>query len=210
MSEGRNSLIRRITLRSEVSRASRESGKLKIEERKDGYKDSYDNTPVFYEKNREGKRVPVQIRFYSFGRWLQIALNIGLTVFLPAILAAFVRWIYLEPGETFCEGYRFLYGAAWYVLAGFIAVLYLVKGLRRDIYNHPILYELLPGRKRRLIGTRSDRKIGIISMFGIGQKGKNGKRLTIVGFFGNMGVIGIFLAALLFLVLIGSTASILL
>lgn len=47
-------------------------------------------------------------------------------------------------------------------------------------------------------------------MFGIGQKGKNGKRLTIVGFFGNMGVIGIFLAALLFLVLIGSTASILL
>ena len=210
MSEGRNSLIRRITLRSEISRASRESGKLKIEERKDGYKDSYDNTPVFYEKNREGKKVPVQIRFYSFGRWFQIVLNIGLTVFLPAILAAFVRWTYLEPGENFGEGYRFLYGSAWYVLAGFIAILYLVKGVRRDVYNHPILYELLPGRKKRRIGTRSDRKIGILSMFGIGQKGKNGKRLTIVSFFRNMGVIGFLGAAILFFVLIGSTVSILL
>lgn len=147
MGEGRHSLIRRITLRSEAAKASREHGELKIAEGRDILKNPCDNTPVFYETNREGKYVPVKIRFYSFGRWVSIGINILVSVCLPAILAAFFRWVQLEPGEVFLDGYQPQYGAAWYVLAGLIAILYLAKGVRRDVYDHPILYESLPNGK---------------------------------------------------------------
>jgi hypothetical protein len=66
-------------------------GELKIEEGKGILKNPCDNTPVFYEKNNQGRCVPVKIRFYSLRRWFSILTNTFVTVFLPAILAAFVR-----------------------------------------------------------------------------------------------------------------------
>ena len=39
-------------------------------ESKNILKNPYDNTPVFYEMNDKGQKVPVRIRFYTLGRWL--------------------------------------------------------------------------------------------------------------------------------------------
>lgn len=210
MGDGRKSLIHRITMQSENSKAKRENGELKIEEGKGILKNPCDNTPVFYEKNNQGRCVPVKIRFYSLRRWFSILTNTFVTVFLPAILAAFVRWVYMEPGEAFMDGYRMQYGAAWYVLAGMIAVMYLAKGVRRDVYEHPILYEILPNGKKRLIGRRKDRKVGILGMFGIGQTQSDGKKLTVFRLIKGLGGIGILLAAVTIVLLIGSTAAIIL
>ena len=208
MGDGRHSLIRSVMLRSEAAKARREDGELKIDESRDILKNPYDNTPVFYEINDQGQTVPVKVRFYSFGRWLSICTNTFVLVFLPALIAALLRLAQMEPWEAFTDGYRIGYGAVWYVLAGFLAILYLAKGVRRDVYDHPILYEILPDGRKRLIGKRSDRKISVLAMFGVGKRESNGKKLTLFRMIGAMGGIGIFLLAAVLITLVGSIAAI--
>ena len=208
MGDGRRSLIRSVMLRSEAAKARREDGELKIDEARDILKNPYDNTPVFYEINGQGQTVPVKVRFYSFGRWLYICTNTFVLVFLPALIAALLRLAQMEPWEAFTDGYRIGYGAVWYVLAGFLAILYLAKGVRRDVYDHPILYEILPDGRKRLIGKRSDRKISVLAMFGVEKREGNGKKLTLFRMIGAMGGIGIFLLAAVLITLVGSIAAI--
>ena len=208
MGDGRRSLIRSVMLRSEAAKARREDGELKIDEARDILKNPYDNTPVFYEINGQGQTVPVKVRFYSFGRWLSICTNTFVLVFLPALIAALLRLAQMEPWEAFTDGYRIGYEAVWYVLAGFLAILYLAKGVRRDVYDHPILYEILPDGRKRLIGKRSDRKISVLAMFGVGKRESNGKKLTLFRMIGAMGGIGIFLLAAVLITLVGSIAAI--
>ena len=208
MGDGRRSLIRSVMLRSEAAKARREDGELKIDEARDILKNPYDNTPVFYEINGQGQTVPVKVRFYSFGRWLSICTNTFVLVFLPALIAALLRLAQMEPWEAFTDGYWIGYEAVWYVLAGFLAILYLAKGVRRDVYDHPILYEILPDGRKRLIGKRSDRKISVLAMFGVGKRESNGKKLTLFRMIGAMGGIGIFLLAAVLITLVGSIAAI--
>ena len=208
MGDGRHSLIRSVMLRSEAAKARREDGELKIDESRDILKNPYDNTPVFYEINDQGQTVPVKVRFYSFGRWLYICTNTFVLVFLPALIAALLRLAQMEPWEAFTDGYRIGYGAVWYVLAGFLAILYLAKGVRRDVYDHPILYEILPDGRKRLIGKRSDRRISVLAMFGVGKRESNGKKLTLFRLIGAMGGMGIFLLAVVLITLVGSIAAI--
>lgn len=208
MGDGRHSLIRSVMLRSEAAKARREDGELKIDESRDILKNPYDNTPVFYEINDQGQTVPVKVRFYSFGRWLYICTNTFVLVFLPALIAALLRLAQMEPWEAFTDGYRIGYGAVWYVLAGFLAILYLAKGVRRDVYVHPILYEILPDGRKRLIGKRSDRRISVLAMFGVGKRESNGKKLTLFRLIGAMGGMGIFLLAVVLITLVGSIAAI--
>lgn len=208
MGDGRHSLIRSVMLRSEAAKARRENGELKIDESRDILKNPYDNTPVFYEINDQGQTVPVKVRFYSFGRWLYICTNTFVLVFLPALIAALLRLAQMEPWEAFTDGYRIGYGAVWYVLAGFLAILYLAKGVRRDVYDHPILYEILPDGRKRLIGKRSDRRISVLAMFGVGKRESNGKKLTLFRLIGAMGGMGIFLLAVVLITLVGSIAAI--
>ena len=208
MGDGRRSLIRSVMLRSEAAKARREDGELKIDEARDILKNPYDNTPVFYEINGQGQTVPVKVRFYSFGRWLSICTNTFVLVFLPALIAALLRLAQMEPWEAFTDGYWIGYEAVWYVLAGFLAILYLAKGVRRDVYDHPILYEILPDGRKRLIGKRSDRKISVLAMFGVGKRESNGKKLTLFRLIGAMGGMGIFLLAVVLITLVGSIAAI--
>lgn len=207
--DGRKSLIRVIRMHSETAKAKREDGELILEEGKDILKNPYDNTPVFYEPNREGKSVPVKIRFYTLSRWISILRRVLTMVFLPAILAAFIRWVEMEPQEVFWDGYHFQYGAAWYVMAGAAALLYLTKGVRKDLYDHPILYEILPNGKKRLMGSRAERKIGFFSMFGVGQKTKNGKKVTLFSMIKEMGALGVFLFGAVLVIFLVSTSVIL-
>ena len=211
MSEGRTSLIRTIILNSRTSRASREAGELKIEEGKDILKNPYDNTPVFFEKNREGENVPVRIRFYTLGRILSILWNCFVIVFLPAIVAALIRLaMIMDSGEKFMDHFFIGYGAAWYVLAGFMVILYIAKGVRRDVYDHPILYEIREDGKKRLLGNRRDRSVGFLSMFGIGGLDENGKRITLFRALWELGTVGFWLSFGLLFILIGCVAAILL
>lgn len=210
MGEGKNSLIRRITMRTESAKAARENGALVIEEGKDILKNPYDNTPVFYEKNDRGEMVPVKIRFFSFIRVVKIVLNTAILVFLPLLAAAAIRFIEISDIELrFSNGFHPAYGGAWYVLAGMIAVIYFAKGVRGNVYDHPILYELKPDGKKKLIGSRVSRKVGVLSMFGIGETDKNGKNVTILRLLTGLGGIGIFSGVSLAAILIGSIAAML-
>ena len=191
MGEGRHSLIRRITIRSEAAKAKREKGELKIEEGNDILRNPYDNTPVFYEKNRRGEDVPVRIRFYSPVRILSIIINVVATVLLPLIIAAAVRLIDISgTSQKFSDGFRPMYGAAWYVFAGLIAIIYFAKGVRKDVYEHPILYEATSGKK---LGTRASRKLSIFSVLGIQRRNENGKRVSLIKAFQMLGGLGMFL-----------------
>lgn len=208
MGNGRRSLIRRITLRSRASAAKRQDGELVIDESKNVLKNPYDNTPVFYEANDKGQKVPVRIRFYTFGRWLSILLNGIITVTLPLPIAAFLRWVSMEEGESFMERFHPLYGAAWYTLTAFIVILYFVKGVRKDVYDHPIIYQLSSNGKTRLMGERRDRKLSVLSMFGIGSMDENGKRLTVFRLILNLGGLGIGMALVMIFIFLGSTLAI--
>ena len=207
MGEGRHSLIRRITIRSEAAKAKREKGELKIEEGNDVLRNPYDNTPVFYEKNRRGEDVPVRIRFFSPVRILSIITNVVSTVLLPLIIAAAVRLIDISgTSQKFSDGFRPMYGAAWYVFAGLIVIIYFAKGVRKDIYEHPILYEATSGRK---LGTRASRKLSIFSVLGIQWRNENGKRVSLIKAFQMLGRLGIFLGVFLVFLLVVSVVAIL-
>ena len=207
MGDGRGSLIRRVTLKSRASAAKRQDGELVIDESKNILKNPYDNTPVFYEADETGRKVPVRIRFYTFGRWLSILFNGIITVTLPLIVGAFLRWADMEEGETFMEGFHPLYGAAWYTLTAFIVILYFVKGVRKDAYDHPIIYQIFSNGKTRLMGKRRDRKLSVLSMFGIGSVDKNGQKLTVFRLIRNLGGLGVGMALIIFFIFLGSTLA---
>ncbi|WP_343842912.1 hypothetical protein [Faecalicatena contorta] len=149
------------------------------------------NTPVFYERE-QNRKVPVELHFYSFGRVIKLVLEILIFIFLPAIIAL--------PFSEETGNYSMVYGAAWYVMAGGVAILYYVRGIRNDLYNHPILYTTLPNGKKKLYGTAKSRRVSIFSMFGFG-KGVGIKT------FGNAGV---FIVIAMIILLIGSVAAIVL
>ncbi len=207
-SEGRHSLVRRVVLKSRSSTAKRQDGVLSIDESGGKLKKTYDNTPVFYERNEKGQTVPTRIRFYTPGRWLSILLNAFVTVMLPALLAAPLRLASMQEGESFWEGFHLLYGAAWYTLAALIVLVYFAKGVRKDVYDHPILYEILPNGGKRLMGSRRDRKLSLLAMFGVGAVDAAGKRMSLFGLLRSLGGTGVGIGLLTLFLLLGSMAAI--
>lgn len=124
---------------------------------------------MFYEKNGHGEEIPVRIRFFSPVRILSIITNVVATVLLPLIIATAVRLVDISgTSQKFFDGFRPMYGAAWYVFAGLIAIIYFAKGVRKDVYEHPILYEATSGKK---LGTHASRKLSIFSVLGIQNRG---------------------------------------
>ncbi|MBQ3378398.1 MAG: hypothetical protein IJG50_00870 [Clostridia bacterium] len=208
MGEGRTSLIRRITLQTRAGRAKREDGELKIDDERDILKNPFDNTPVFFEPNERGRSVPVKLRFYTVGRWFTIFINALVTLFLPVIIAAVLRLLTMGEGERFLDSFTPRYGAAWYVIAAVVVLMYLIKGVRRDVYDHPYIYELMPDGNKRLMGSRIDRSVSVLSIFGLGKKTSDGKRVTLLWILKSLKIraVGIFL--LLLALLMGSAASI--
>lgn len=208
MSDGQNSIVRRVMVKSKTARAAREDGVLKIDEKKNILKNPYENTPVFIEKNEKGEDVPVKIRFYGIGRILYMVYNMLMTIFLPAVIAAILRLIIMENGETFMQGFHPEYGAAWYVFAAFVVLLYFAKGVRRDIYEQPVLYEIMPnGRKRRIKGPKP--VLSVLGLWGIGRVDKDGKKLTLFRALRELGSVGAFLGGTLLFILLGCIGAIL-
>ena len=206
---GRNSLIRRISMRSDAARAKRQDGELVIDEAKDILKNPYDNTPVFYERDTQGRMFPVRIRFYTVGRWISSLINSLVTIFLPVFIAAPLRLAEMEEGEAFSEGFHLEYGAVWYIIAGFIVMLYLTQGMRQDVYDHPYLYAIGPDGSQRLIGKRADRKVTVLSIFGLGTYDENGQRVTLFRWIKAKGKSAVAILVMLTVFLLGSVATML-
>ena len=207
--QGRTSLVRRIVLKSDVAKAERKDERLAIEEGADVLENPYDNTPIFREKNDEGELVPVRLRFYPWGRRISVIINLLISIFLPAIIAAFFRWANMNPGEKFMDGFAPEYGAAWYVFAVFLAILYWAKGVRTDAYDHPYIYEILDNGKEKLIGSSDSRRLSVLSMFGVGEMDEKGKRIGLFRYLWMLGGVGLFLGGFILFILIGCVAAIL-
>ena len=206
MSDGQNSLVNRVMLKTDSAKANREDDVLIIDEKNDILKNPFENTPVFIEPNEKGEKVKVKIRFYTLGRMLYMMCQMLSTIFLPLIPAVFLRLAVMKPGEGFMDNFHPEYGAAWYVLAFFIVLLYFAKGIRRDIYEHPLLYEILPdGRTRRI--KQKIFKPSVLAMFGIGQTDKNGKVITLFGMLKELGGAGCFLSGMMLFIIIGCAAA---
>ncbi len=200
---------RRIVLKTEAAKAERKGNALSISEGEEVLENPYDNTPVFREKNDDGQLVPVHLRFYPPGRLVSVIVNSFITMFLPAIIAACIRWVSMGEGEKFMDGFNPLYGAAWYFIAFVLVLLYLSKGLRMDAFDHPYIYEILENGSEKLVGDSDSRKLTVLSMYGVGVKDEKGESWGLIKTLRMMGGVGLFLGGTLLIVLIGSTAAIL-
>ena len=89
-----------------------------------------------------------------------------------------------------------------------MALIYFVKGVRRDIYDHPLIYKIFPNGKKRLIGKRRDRKIGILHMFGVGETDEDGKRVSLFRLLSDIGGAGVFIIIVFVGIFIGCVAAI--
>lgn len=207
--QGREALVRRIVLKSDVAKAERKGEKLAIEEGADVLENPYDNTPIFREKNEAGEMVPVRLRFYPIGRQVSVIINLLITIFLPAIIAAFFRFVSMGSGEKFMDGFAPQYGAAWYVFAAFLAILYWAKGVRTDAYDHPYIYQIMEDGNQKLIGSSDSRRLSVLSMFGVGEMDENGKRIGLFRMLWSLGGVGLFLGGTILFILIGCVAAIL-
>ena len=181
-----------------------------IEEGRNVLKNPFDNTPVFVEKDRNGEDVSVRVRFYPFRRVIAIIWSAFSTLFLPAIIAGAIRLLELcGDGGRFFDGFDPVDGAAWYTLAAFLVFLYLLKGVRRDVYDRPYIYEILPDGRKKLIGRRRDRKVSVAGMFGMGETDERGRPITLFWYITHAGGLGWFLGGTMLFLLVGSVAAIL-
>ena len=99
--------------------------------------------------------------------------------FAPAVIAAVIRFCQIAgTSEDFFDGYFYMGGGSWYFITAFITLLYWTRGVRRDIYNHPILYEILPNGKTRRMGGFFSSRLSLLNMFG-DTVDKNGRPIPL-------------------------------
>ena len=203
MGDGKKSLIRNVVLRTEAAKARREGRRLRIDEEKDILRNPYDNSPVFRDLNENGDLVPVSISFYGSSRILKLMLNSLFIIFLPVILAAPLRLMVMESHESFMSDFHMEYGAAWYVLAAMVVLVYLLKAGRVTVYDHPVLHELMPDGSKRRIRNSGKGQCGFFSMF-MNENGESRLKLFLKG----DPKMGCFVIGLILFILLGSTVTI--
>ncbi len=163
-SDKRNKTKQEKILAGEDVSAKRENGLLQIEDNP-VIRNPISNLPEFYEQIG-GQRVPVVPKFYSAGRIIKSVVELLLIIFLPAIVAG----IFAPSGTEV----HYQYGAAWYLITGFLAFLYCTHGMRIDVFNHPMLYTTWidqSGRKQtKLVGDKKERKISPFTMLSGGER----------------------------------------
>lgn len=116
----------------------------------------------------------------------------GITALLPLIVAAVIRLVDISgTSQKFLDGFRPLWGAAWYIFGGFISIIYFAKGVRKDVYDHPIIYGTASGREKK-IGTHASRKLSVLSVLGACGQDENSKRVSLFGTLRMLGGLGIF------------------
>ncbi len=140
-----------IIVKSETAKSTRLDGDLHITEEKDILKNPYDNTPIFIEENEQCVKVPAKIKFYNTRRTIVFALNSLLILFLPILIAIPFRFAMMEPGEAFFDKFVWSGNAIWLCLTASLVMVYYFKGMRVDIYERPLVSEIMPNQELRPI-----------------------------------------------------------
>ena len=104
--------------------------------------------------------VPARLRFFTPWRILKVVVAVLAVIFLPLLIAIPIQLLRGLPLSTIQVGY----GAAWYVIPGFIAILAAGGIAKYRMYNSPIYYEILPNGKTKRRRTSSQKKITLKEM----------------------------------------------
>ena len=105
--------------------------------------------PIFHDWVN-GKRVPVRYRFHYWLRSVLMYSESAVILLLPAILALLIHLISPEEGKSIRD-LGFGNGAAWYVLGAFGVFLYWALIWNKAMYDHPIVYRIMPDGKDKLV-----------------------------------------------------------
>ena len=124
---------------------------------RDKRNDPRDTVPVFREVIN-GKEENVDIRFYTPGRLIGIALRAVLFNVLPILLAAFFLWVSGRP----LSDLQLTYISIWLVLSIPFTFIFWIAYMRRDIFDNPLIYLIREdGSLRRVRKKRAG--IGVLS-----------------------------------------------
>lgn len=154
-------------------------------------KKTHNDTRVQFFANFGSGEVPVNIKFFTFGRIFKTVLGILSMIFLPVLIAVPLQLLRGQP----ISDIHILYGAAWYTIFGFLAIV-AAGGLAKSMmYSVPLYYQILPnGKTKRVKKTGPKKRVSL--------KGMLSQRNIKID-----GTIGCFLIGFPLFVLIGSVLA---
>lgn len=89
--------------------------------------------------------VPAKLKFFTPWRIIKTVLIILAVIFLPVLIAIPIQILRWQP----LSDIRIGYGAAWYCIPGFFAILAAGGLAKAMMYGAPLYYEILPNGKTR-------------------------------------------------------------
>ena len=111
-----------------------------------------DTKAVFMEDFGKGM-VPVKLKFFTVGRIIKITLAALVIIFLPYLIALPIQ---LMMGKPIAD-INLAYGAAWFIIPVFFAILGLTGMGKAMLYGFPMYYEIFPdGTTKRRSKPRKD------------------------------------------------------
>jgi len=102
-----------------------------------------DTRAVFFADFGKGP-VPAEIKFFTPWRIIKFVIGILAFIFLPVLLAIPIQFLMGKPISDIPIGY----GAAWYCIPGFMAIVFAGGLAKSMMYGLPLYYEILPNGKK--------------------------------------------------------------
>jgi hypothetical protein len=99
--------------------------------------------------------VPAKLKFFTPGRIIKTVLIILAVIFLPVLIAVPIQILRGLPLSDIHIGY----GAAWYCIPGFFAILAAGGLAKAMMYGSPLYYEILPDGKTKRKKTVYQKRI---------------------------------------------------
>lgn len=124
-----------------------------------------DTKAVFMEDFGSGL-IPVKLKFFTVGRIIKITLASLAIIFLPYLIALPIQLMLGRPVSDI----NLLYGAAWFIIPVFFAILGLTGMGKAMLYGYPMFYEIFPDgttkrRKRPQTEAEKARRDETMSIF---------------------------------------------
>ena len=104
--------------------------------------------------------VPAKLKFFTFWRIVKTVLIVLAVIFLPVLIATPIQIIRMQPLSDIHIGY----GAAWYFIPGFFAILAAGGLAKAMMYGAPLYYEILPDGKTRQRKTVNQKRLSLKAM----------------------------------------------
>lgn len=118
------------------------------------FKKHNDTRTVFFNDFGNGE-VPTKLRFVTLGRILKILAVTLAVIFLPVLIAAPIQLMRGLPLSSIKIGY----GAAWYCVPGFMAIVGAGGLAKAMMFGFPIYEEILPNGKTKRRKMKSSTKV---------------------------------------------------